>query len=253
MYNPIDSLELLSREEMNIQLETTKQTNIDKLDKDKDKEKLKIENDLLRKEIINFKNDLKFITANVKLENSFQLQQVNCYDSKLVNEYIDMVNIYITILDSENKSLFNENNKLEKIIEDLKKVKKDSKGEYSVLEDKYIQLEEEWKTRDRQITEKCINKNKLIYRLNCLIVLLTFNFMLIKYYGFYNYLNIVYFTLYYPVFYLSYCLKIIINNIYYLIENTINLVYNNFTNDIIGFMDVGAITILIIFIIEFLF
>lgn len=189
-----------------------------------EKEKKILENNLLRDKILNFKNNLNFVVANKKSANSFNLTQINCYDASIINEYIDMVNTYICILDSENNTLITNIDKLESDISDLIEEKKETENEYNQLDETLKSREKYWQNRVKNLREKCINKNTLIYRLNCLIVFITINFILIKYYGFYNYVNMVYFSLYYPVFYLNYSLNFTANSIYYLLEKLVNLV-----------------------------
>jgi hypothetical protein len=189
-----------------------------------EKEKKILENNLLRDKILNFKNNLNFVVANRKSANSFNFTQINCYDSSIINEYIDMVNTYICILDSENNTLVTNINKLESNIFDLLEEKKETEKEYKDLDETLKSREKYWQNRVKNLREKCINKNTLIYKLNCFIVFITFNFILIKYYGFYNYVNTVYFSLYYPVFYLNNSLKFTANSIYYLLEKLVNLV-----------------------------
>ena len=189
-----------------------------------EREKLILENNLLRDKILNFKNNLNFVVANKKSANSFNVTQINCYDASIINEYIDMVNTYICILDSRNNTLITNIDKLKSDISDLIEEKKETENEYKYLEETLKSREKYWQDRVKNLREKCINKNKFIYRLNYIIVFITINSILIKYYGFYNYVNMVYFSLYYPVFYLNYSLKFTANSICYLIEKLVNLI-----------------------------
>ena len=253
----MDSNKFLSNEEMNIRSAFMTQKSLYELGKTHARNTYEEENrdnqkQLLKNNILEFKR--KFVTGILKKKpaNSFECIDIKYYEYEKVNEYVELVNLYISTFDKDMQKKDIEIKKLKEENTELREEKLESDKEYSELEEKYDKLNKYWEDRVKKLREKCINKNLLINRLNYLIIFLIFNFTVIKYYGFYNYINVIYFAFYYSIYYPIYYPIYYLYNFTILAINFVHYLLNIITNFVLYLLLFDFVKVFIVYLVAIL-
>ena len=161
------------------------------------KEKRKKE---LSKSIDNFTNDTKVIKISQKESNSWKMIKQEYYNLDDVNNYVSNVNDYISLLKEELSIQKTKIDELDESIIDLTENSLETNDELTDLDKEYKEREKYWTNRVENLRNKCIKKNNIIKRIYLTLIFVIVHAILMNYIGIHQYLNTIYFSLYYIIY-----------------------------------------------------
>jgi hypothetical protein len=187
----------------------------------------------LEEKIGNFPSKLKTRSFSKKQANSWDKIDINYYESDQMDSYISMVN---ELMKFKNDDILLYNKRVEDFIretQELKEEKDELNNEHLELQTQFDRKNKYWEDRVRNLREKCIRKNKIIKAIYLSIMFIISQSLLINYIGIHQYVNILYFSVYYTLYYSVYApyylyksTLLLFNTNNYQIENLSNYIFH---------------------------